>query len=923
MPWPGLHWCVCCRQGFNLLGREHAEKEEEESFELRNKEEVKSNGRRPLEVILSQPAPRSTNGTCRLSDVSDEMRSLIVKKSRPVVEEDPDVLVKGWLYREMGSGWCRLKRFWFRLSADSLDYSSGPLSQQTLSSLVLTSLCCVLWPDKHTYRKTGYWSLCVFGRKHCYRLFTRHFNEAMHWACAIQKVIDSKPPLETPTQTLIRDIEENKFNPEVVEHIYEHNPILRYSQSPLYAPLLPLPYGSLDHMQVRGKGYRSVREEAVRLFSGLQQLESVAEPIPLIQGLLQTCLDLPALRDELYAQAIKQTTHTTTTTSSTSSTTSTTTINTHSNTHTKDSSALTTTIHHHNNTSGTTTTTTTHVPLANAVAHTHSRNNSTHSQHSNTLVVKANGHANGQANGEPATLVIDNGTQTLSLTHHQSNGQAHTHPYTHAQLAQTQAQARAQAHAHLRYWQLLTCMSCTFLPSSGVLKHLQFHLKRVQNECVDPEVESYTWFISEALTRTRGRDCVPSWGEIQQLMRRQELVCVVHYPGPANCPLRISSHTTASQVVRRMRDLLGLQDSLNTFALFEQSASWEKQNACWEKLIGGTTIIADVLTKFENSLSAKGTEGQRRLCFKLHCLLDTHNISHGSMEQLFLYEQCHEQVLRGQLPVCEADLVCLAALRLQAQMGDLSAAPPCPPPEQLFPRSILLRPPGTTSTITSTTTANNNTATTAIAGAPDAPATNPAAPSPDSSSLSWALLGGLWGRKRREQEEECARSRLKEEAAAVMAAVAERWRGLAGLSRADCMTAYLSVMRQWAGFGSALYEVDVYVSSLGSFSGRLLLGVAASCVSLYQPGEAEPLDSFPIGQICSYGIADPHTLRISTGDRDLLLQTSQLTEIVHLMNAYLCATRRHLGKGDVTVTMETTHPKMQCNPLLQLPSHAV
>ena len=53
----------------------------------------------------------------------------------------------------------------------------------------------------------GYWSLSVYGRKHCYKLFTRHFNEAVHWACAIQKVIDSKPPLETPTQTLIRDIE--------------------------------------------------------------------------------------------------------------------------------------------------------------------------------------------------------------------------------------------------------------------------------------------------------------------------------------------------------------------------------------------------------------------------------------------------------------------------------------------------------------------------------------------------------------------------------------------------------------------------------------------------------------------------------------------------------------------------------------------
>lgn len=60
---------------------------------------------------------------------------------------------------------------------------------------------------------TGYWSLTVYGRKHRYRLFTKHYNEAVHWACAVQKVIDSKAPVETPTQLLIRDIE-------VREHTY-------------------------------------------------------------------------------------------------------------------------------------------------------------------------------------------------------------------------------------------------------------------------------------------------------------------------------------------------------------------------------------------------------------------------------------------------------------------------------------------------------------------------------------------------------------------------------------------------------------------------------------------------------------------------------------------------------------------------------
>lgn len=109
------------------------------------------------------------------------------------------------------------------------------------------------------------------------------------------------------------------------------------------APLLFLL--SLDHS---GKGYGSVREEAVKLFNCLQQLESAREPVPIIQGVLQTCLDLRPLRDEVYCQLVKQTSYT------------------------------------------------------------------------------------------PA-------------------------PYTAA---------------HLRYWQLLTCMSCTFLPGPTVLKYLRFHLKR-------------------------------------------------------------------------------------------------------------------------------------------------------------------------------------------------------------------------------------------------------------------------------------------------------------------------------------------------------------------------------------------------------------------------------------------------------------
>ncbi|XP_048847725.1 pleckstrin homology domain-containing family H member 3 isoform X2 [Brienomyrus brachyistius] len=745
MPFPGFCWLLCCRQGFSLLGRDYGEKEEEESFELRSKDELACSVRGPLEVTFTQPV-RTANGTNGRSDVQEEMLSLIIEKCKMGLENDPEQVVKGWLYRETPGSWIRQRRHWFVLTHDSLDcYSNSERGARRLGTLVLTSLCSVVWPDKQTYKETGYWSFTVYGRKHCYRLYTKHFNEAVHWACAIQKVIDSKAPVETPTQVLIRDIEESRFNPEVVEHIYKHNPILSYTQSPLYAPLLPFPYGSSDHVHHAGKGYATVRDEAVRLFNSLQQLEAAAEPVPLIQGVLQTCLDLRPLRDEVYCQLVKQT------------------------------------------------------------------------------------------SGAPCAGVP----------------------------------------AQLRYWQLLTCMSCTFLPGPAVLKYLRFHLKRVQNQNPNTEMDSYASFIWEALQKTRCRECVPSWEEIQVLMTLREMLCLVHYPGPGSCRLPITSHTTADELVKMISEKLGLQDSRNTFALFEQ-------NAHQERAINGGTIIADILTRFEN-LAAKDPDpdSQWRLSFKLYCLLDTDSISIDSIEYIFLFEQCHEMMVRGQLPASEEDLQDLAALRLQCLMGDFSTHSPCPPLDEVFPGNVVearvllaLKPP------------------------PGIPSTGPNLPMGCPQRFAGGLLAGaLWSHtaahKQRVEQDLRLHGRLKEEGAAVMGAIVERWKGLAGYSRRESIAAYLAIARQWSGFGGTLYEVDFYISSTGSFSQKLWLGVAAECISLYRQGEAEALESFPYGQICSYGAFDSNTFKVTAGDRDLLFETSKLTEIMQLMNAYLSAAQRY------------------------------
>lgn len=47
-------------------------------------------------------------------------------------------------------------------------------------------------------------------------------------------------------------------------------------------------------------------------------------------------------------------------------------------------------------------------------------------------------------------------------------------------------------------------------------------------------------------------------------------------------------------------------------------------------------------------------------------------------------------------------------------------------------------------------------------------------------------------------------------------------------------------------------------------------------MSLYRQGEAEALESFPYGQICSYGMSDNNTFKITAGDRDLLFETTKV-----------------------------------------------
>ncbi|KAI3367589.1 hypothetical protein L3Q82_026435 [Scortum barcoo] len=698
------------------------------------------------------------------SDTPEEMHhwiSLLQKPKGDARIDGQEFLVRGWLQKEMKtnakSTSLKLKKRWFVLTHNSLDYyKSSERNSSKMGTLVLNSLCSIIQPDERVHRETGYWNIIVYGRKHSYRLYTKMLNEAMRWTAAIQGVIDSKTPIETPTLQLIRDIKENSVNPDIVEQMYRRNPILRYTQHPLHSPLLPLPYGEVTSLQ-RQQGYASLQDEAVRVFNSLQEMETLADTVPIIQGILQTCQDLRPLRDEVYCQVIKQTNH---------------------------------------------------VPQPNSPAN--------------------------------------------------------------------------RAH-----WHLLTCMSCTFLPSRAILRYLRFHLKRVRERFPGTDIERYATFIGESLKKTKTREFVPSQEEIAALLVRQEMSTTVYCHGGGSCKISINSHTTAGEVVEKLIRGLAMEESKNLFSLFEH-------NAFTDRALESRVIVADVLAKFERLAGSEEEEeeGEWKLYFKLYCFLDVESMPKEGVEFAFMFEQAHESLISGHFPASEETLQHLAALRLQYLHGDGAARAGWSlgsvyPIGRLRNRILHSTKPGMG----------------AAAGAGGAGGGGPGdgkgtvggqggvqvgtekrkTPSFLDGTLRRSFKTGSL-KKQKVEEEQMLEMWVKEETSATRTSVLEKWTRLQGMPQHQAMLKYMSIIKEWPGYGSTLFDVEC---KEGGFPHDLWLGVSADNVSVYKRGEPKPLETFQYEHITFFGASQPCTYKIIVDEREMYFETPLVGEITKIMRAYI------------------------------------
>uniref|UniRef100_A0A8C3G8P5 Myosin X, like 1 n=1 Tax=Cyclopterus lumpus TaxID=8103 RepID=A0A8C3G8P5_CYCLU len=429
-------------------------------------------------------------------------------------------------------------------------------------------------------------------------------------------------------------------------------------------------------------------------------------------------------------------------------------------------------------------------------------------------------------------------------------------------IKQTNHVPHPNSPANRAHWHLLTCMCCTFLPSRGILRYLKFHLKRIKELFPGTDIEMFAHFISESLKKTKNREFVPSQEEIMALLTRQEMTTTVYCHGGGSCKISINSHTTAGEVVEKLIRGLAMEDSRNMFALFEH-------NNTIDRAVESRVLVADVLAKFERLAGSEEAEdeGQWKLYFKLYCFLDVESMPKEGVEFAFMFEQAHESLTRGHFPAREETLQHLAAQRLQFLFGDKAKVTWSL--ENVYPvgrlRSRILQ-------------------FTKVGGASGSGQTLERR---RTSFLDGTLRRGLKTgsmKKQRMEEEQMLEMWIKEEMSATRASIVEKWSRLSGLDQHQAMLRYMTIIKEWPGYGSTLFDVEC---KEGGFPHDLWLSVSAENVSVYKRGEPKPLETFPYEHIIFFGAPQSCTYKITVDEREMLFETPQVGEITKIMKAYI------------------------------------
>lgn len=156
-------------------------------------------------------------------------------------------------------------------------------------------------------------------------------------------------------------------------------------------------------------------------------------------------------------------------------------------------------------------------------------------------------------------------------------------------------------------------------------------------------------------------------------------------------------------------------------------------------------------------------------------------------------------MIRGRYPAPEETLQFLAALRLQYLLGDHSLHASIPEMSQVFP-------------VTRLRARLQNSARTFASGGGSTAERSGTTERKRSSFLEGTLRrsfrSGSLSRQKLE-EENSLEAWMREEEAAVRTSVADKWKKLQGMNQEQAMVKYMALVKEWQGYGSTLFNVEV------------------------------------------------------------------------------------------------------------------
>lgn len=161
--------------------------------------------------------------------------------------------------------------------------------------------------------------------------------------------------------------------------------------------------------------------------------------------------------------------------------------------------------------------------------------------------------------------------------------------------------------------------------------------------------------------------------------------------------------------------------------------------------------------------------------------------------------KAHEAVIRGQYPAPEETLQFLAALRLQYLLGDHNSQSTIPEMSQVFPMSRLRA-------------RVQNSAKTFAPGTGSVADRSGTAERKRSSFLEGTLRRSFRSSslsRQKLEEENSLEAWMREEAAAVRTSVMDKWKKLQGMNQEQAMVKYMALVKEWQGYGSTLFNVEV------------------------------------------------------------------------------------------------------------------